>query len=48
MLVSVSIKDCGGQEVLINGGAACQEEKITGIAILRYIVLGTDVVDLDL
>ena len=48
MLVSVSIKDCGGQEVLINGGVVCQEERIRGIAILHHIVLATDVVDVDL
>ena len=34
MLVFVSIKDCGGHELLVNGGVACQEEKMTGTATL--------------
>ena len=33
-LVFASIKDCGGQKVLINGGAACQEEKIIDTVVL--------------
>lgn len=48
MLISVSIKDCGAQGVLINGGVACQEEKIRGRAVLHHIVCVNDVVDIDL
>lgn len=29
-----SIKNCGGQEVLINGGVACQEEEIIDTVVL--------------